>query len=83
MATAMLGGVAVPVNWHFTAEESAYVLNDCDAKVLVIHADLWRKLGPEMPKAITDTLTVVVVETPAISPWPAVYRTIPERFQRG
>ncbi len=64
VATSMLEAVAVPINWHFTAEETAYILSDCEAKVLVIHADLWRKIGPELPNAITSHLEIVTVETP-------------------
>jgi hypothetical protein len=31
---------SVPVNWHCTAEEAAYILRDCDARAVVVHADL-------------------------------------------
>src|SRR4029079_10047139 len=40
MAAGQLGAYAVPINWHFTAEEAGYILADCRAKALVIHADL-------------------------------------------
>src|SRR5262245_56447535 len=40
MAAALVGAYAVPVNWHFTAEEAGYVIADCGAKVVVVHADL-------------------------------------------
>ncbi len=36
MANAHLGTVLVPVNWHWVADELAYVLADADAKVLVV-----------------------------------------------
>lgn len=62
VATAMLGAYAVPLNWHFTAAELAYVIVDCDAKVLVVHADLLALLaGAELPAA----LKTLVVRTPA------------------
>src|SRR3954463_8362075 len=40
LATVVLGANAVPVNWHWRDEEVAYLLGDCEAKVLVGHDDL-------------------------------------------
>ena len=40
------------INWHFNAEETAYILDDCDAKVLVISdtfGDLASDLLDKMP----------------------------------
>ena len=39
-AVQALGAYAVPINWHFKADEVAFVLGDCGASVLVGHADL-------------------------------------------
>jgi long-chain acyl-CoA synthetase len=41
------------VNWHFTADEVAYILDDCDAKVLVLsdaYRDLATELADKMPR---------------------------------
>ena len=35
------------INWHFTADEAAYILDDCDAQVLVI-SDAYRELAAEL-----------------------------------
>ncbi|MER7503616.1 AMP-binding protein [Nonomuraea pusilla] len=35
MATAQIGLYYVPVNWHLTPSEIAYILGDCDAKIVV------------------------------------------------
>jgi len=35
------------INWHFTADEAAYILDDCDAQVLVI-SDAFRDLAAEL-----------------------------------
>jgi long-chain acyl-CoA synthetase len=56
-----LGLYPVPVNWHFSADETAYVLNDSEAKALVVHADLL----PAIAKSIPDTVEVIIVETPS------------------
>jgi len=40
MAANAVGAHAVPINWHFQEEESAYILRDCRAKALIVHADL-------------------------------------------
>ncbi|MGV9374803.1 AMP-binding protein [Nonomuraea sp. NPDC003707] len=39
MATAQIGLYYVPINWHLTASEVAYILADCDAKVVVTGPD--------------------------------------------
>ena len=56
-----LGAYAVPVNWHFKAEEIDYILKDSGAKVLFGHADLLAPLAGALPKNVA----VVVVDTPA------------------
>ncbi|MCU1429023.1 MAG: AMP-dependent synthetase and ligase [Actinomycetia bacterium] len=41
------------INWHFTAEEAAYIIDDCDAEVLVIseaYREIAERLAPMMPK---------------------------------
>jgi len=48
-AAQRLGAYAVPINWHFKAEEVAYILRDCGAKVLIAHADLLAELGDAIP----------------------------------
>ncbi|MGP3963652.1 AMP-binding protein [Nonomuraea sp. 3N208] len=35
MATGQIGLYYVPINWHLTASEVAYIIQDCDAKVVV------------------------------------------------
>jgi long-chain acyl-CoA synthetase len=59
-ACTLLGAYATPINWHYTAEEAGYILRDCDAKVVVIHADL---LAP-IRSAIPEGVTVVAVPSP-------------------
>ncbi|MGA5762805.1 AMP-binding protein [Nonomuraea bangladeshensis] len=39
MATGQLGLYYVPINWHLTEAEVAYILRDCDAKVVVTGPD--------------------------------------------
>ncbi len=59
-ACALLGAYATPVNWHYTAKEAAYILNDCDARILVIHSDLL----PAIATSIPESVAIVVVPTP-------------------
>ncbi len=59
-AAAHVGAYAVPVNWHLSGEELAYILDDSQAKVLVIHADLWRSHREH----IRSDIACIVVETP-------------------
>lgn len=50
LAAQRIGAYAVPVNWHFHAEEIAYVIADCDAKVIVAHEDLLASLHGRLPR---------------------------------
>src|SRR5436190_17606397 len=56
----MLGAYAVPVNWHFTAEEVGYIARDCAARVVVVHADLLPRIAEGLP----ENAQVLVVPTP-------------------
>jgi long-chain acyl-CoA synthetase len=59
-AGGMLGAYVVPVNWHFTAEEAGYIIRDCAARVVIVHADLL----PRIEACIPDGVAVLVVPTP-------------------
>ncbi|HML08588.1 MAG TPA: acyl-CoA synthetase [Xanthobacteraceae bacterium] len=60
----MLGAYAVPINWHFAAEEIAYILSDSDAKALIGHADLLTLHGlakePRIPVLCAETPPEIV-----------------------
>ena len=60
-AASRAGAFPVPLNWHATPVETAALLSDCDAKVLIGHEDL---LGPVLPH-LPPTIPVITVETPA------------------
>jgi len=47
-----VGAYAVPINWHFKAEEIGYILADSGAKVLVGHADLLAPIAAELPAKV-------------------------------
>ncbi|HEU0159141.1 MAG TPA: AMP-binding protein, partial [Hyphomicrobiaceae bacterium] len=59
-AAQTVGAYAVPINWHFKAEEIAYILADSAAKVLVGHADLLAPIGRELPAGVS----AIAVATP-------------------
>jgi long-chain acyl-CoA synthetase len=54
-----VGAYAVPINWHLAGEELTYILNDSSARVLVIHADLYRNVKD----AISASVSCILVET--------------------
>lgn len=56
----LLGATTVPMNWHMTPEEIAYVLDDCDAKLVIAHSDLLT----EAVLAVCTGREVIAVETP-------------------
>ena len=41
------------INWHFNADETAYILDDCDAQVLVI-SDTFRDVAAELVDKMPD-----------------------------
>ena len=59
-AAQTLGAYAVPINWHFKAEEIGYILADCGARVLIGHADLLAPIAADLPAGITT----IAVSTP-------------------
>src|SRR6185436_13588018 len=59
-AAGLIGAYAVPVNWHFKADEAGYIIADCGAKALVVHADLL----PQIEAGIPPGAEVLVVPTP-------------------
>jgi long-chain acyl-CoA synthetase len=60
LGASSLGAYPVAVNWHYTEDEARYVLEDSEAKAIVIHADLL----PGVRGAIPDGVEVLVVRTP-------------------
>ncbi len=60
IAAGLVGAYPVPVNWHFQAEEAAYVFRDSNAKAIVVHTDLL----PQIESALPPGVPVLLVETP-------------------
>jgi long-chain acyl-CoA synthetase len=52
-AASALGAATVPINWHGSAEEVAYVVNDSRAVVVVAHADLLYRVRHSLPSSVT------------------------------
>jgi long-chain acyl-CoA synthetase len=55
------GCYSCPINWHYKADEAGYILRDCAAKALIIHADLLRQIEGGIPPGCH----VIVVEPSA------------------
>src|SRR5579863_10608905 len=52
-AASALGAATVPINWHGSPEEVAYVVNDSQAAVVVAHADLLHHVRRALPASVT------------------------------
>ena len=72
LGAALIGAYAVPVNWHFTAEEAGYILRDCGAKLVVVHADLFEQVAAAIPSSVPF---LIVPPPPEIA---AAYAIAPE-----
>lgn len=48
-----------PINFHFNAEEVAYILDDCDAQALIVSSDLEKTIADiELPEKVSIRLMV-------------------------
>ena len=61
LAARLAGAYLVPINWHFAADEVAYILHDSGANVVVVHADLL----PGVIEVIPAQTRILVVPTSA------------------
>jgi long-chain acyl-CoA synthetase len=52
LAARQVGLFFTPLNWHFKSEEAAYILRDCGAKALFVHADLYRQIADGIPPGV-------------------------------
>ena len=60
MAATLIGAYGVPINWRYKDDETAYIIDNCGADVLVIHADILPTIEHSTPEGIE----VLVVPTP-------------------
>ncbi len=60
LAASRLGAYSVPINWHFTAGELRYILEDCAATHLIAHTDLLSRSRDSVPRNVR----IVAVRTP-------------------
>ena len=50
-----------PINFHFNAEEVAYILDDCDAQALIVSSDLEKTIADiELPEKVSIRLMVSI-----------------------
>ena len=61
----LVGAYAVPINWHSTAGELAYLLEDSRPRVLVGHADLLVGVSSALSEGKRWGMEVLVVDTSA------------------
>jgi long-chain acyl-CoA synthetase len=67
------GCYAVPINWHFKAEEAGHILRDSGAHALIVHTDLL----PQIADAVPPGVTLIAVEPGA--PVRAAFALAPEQ----
>lgn len=83
LALAKLGAVMIPINSAYTQRELAYILDDGDAKFLVIHrdsVDMWRTLSADKAAPARDKVFVVDSPEPGLLDWDELLRDQPEQF---
>lgn len=60
VGASQIGAYSVPINWHLTGPEVAYVLEDSGASVLIAHSDLLEPISDQIPKG----MPILCVPTP-------------------
>src|SRR5204862_2016601 len=60
LAARQAGCYSCPINWHYKADEAGFILRDCSAKALIVHADLLHQIEGGVPADVH----VIVVEPP-------------------
>ena len=65
MAIRVLGGVPVPVNWHWRGQELAHLLSDSASQVVFVHADLLEEVERVAGQGVE------IVELPVPPAYPA------------
>jgi long-chain acyl-CoA synthetase len=66
-AIRVLGGVPVPVNWHWRGQELAHLLGDSASRVAFVHADLL----DEVERVAGDDVQIIELPVPPDYPAPA------------
>src|SRR3954451_13605084 len=61
----LAGCYSCPVNWHYKADEAGYILRDCAAKALIVHADLLRQIDGGVPDGCRVIVVAPTAETRA------------------
>jgi len=61
----LAGCYSCPINFHYKADEAGYILRDCGAKALIIHADLLRQIEGGVPSGCHVIVVEPSVETRA------------------
>ena len=64
-ACARLGAYVVPINWHGTARDVAYIAGDCGAVAAIVHDDLL-----PLAEGVPDLPTIVVPRAEAVAGTP-------------
>ncbi len=59
-----------PINWHLTADEAAYIADDCEARAIVTSASL-NEVAAEMVALTPRITTRLVCDSPGAPPLPA------------
>lgn len=71
LAGSTAGAYCVPINWHYTADEVSYILQDSGATHLLIHADLFHRVRHVVPRGTTVLLAATPPEVCAAYDVPA------------
>ncbi|MBV8837252.1 MAG: AMP-binding protein, partial [Alphaproteobacteria bacterium] len=61
----LAGCYSCPINWHYKADEAGYILHDCGAKALIVHADLLHQIDGGVPPSCRVIVVAPSAETRA------------------
>jgi long-chain acyl-CoA synthetase len=68
-ATVLSGGVIVPINTRLRAEEMQYVIENANARALVVHKQVWAAVEPALVKRAEQPLITVDFQQDGQATW--------------
>jgi acyl-CoA synthetase (AMP-forming)/AMP-acid ligase II len=73
-ATVLSGGAIVPINTRLRAEEMEYVIENADARALVVHRQVWAAVEPALARRAHQPLITVDFEQEGQATWAEALR---------
>jgi 2-aminobenzoate-CoA ligase len=82
LAVLWIGAIAVPIPMAYRRREIAYIVNHCDARLMICHADSLGDIGAARPRFISPVEVLVLGKDQRLRPEPTNSRAVPHPSAR-